>query len=148
MIETEPELVLVRVFRASAEALYRAWTDPAVLQRWLAPGPCLVEHAQTDLRVGGLFELRTLGPDGERHRISGRYQTLEPARRIVKSWVYEGPLDLMRGVETLLRIDISPLEGGSTELRLTHGRIARSDVRAAYQEDWPSCFDKLAQVLH
>ena len=148
MFETEPDVVLVRVFRASAEALYRAWTDPVVLQRWLAPGPCTVEHAQTDLRVGGRFELRTLGPAGERHRISGRYKALEPARCILKSWIYDGPLDLMPGVETLLRIDLRPLDEDSTELRLTHSRITRADVRAAYEGDWPSCFDKLAPALH
>jgi len=148
MTESEPQIELVRVFRASAEALYRAWTNPAVLQRWLAPGPCIVEQAQTDLRVGGRFELRTLGPDGARHRISGRYEALEPARRILKSWIYDGPLDLMPGVETLLRIDLRPLDEDSTELRLTHSRITRADVRAAYEADWPSCFDKLAPALH
>jgi uncharacterized protein YndB with AHSA1/START domain len=148
MSETEPEVVLIRTFRASAEALYDAWTDPALLQRWLAPGPCVVEHAETDLRIGGRFELRTRSPNGDRHRISGRYRTLQRGRLILKTWIYDGPLDLLSGAETLLRIDFAPLEGGSTELRLTHSRITRPDVRAAYREDWPSCFDKLPLVLN
>lgn len=148
MGETEPALVLARVFRASCASLYRAWTDPIMIQRWLAPGLNIVEQAETDLRVGGHFLLRTRGPAGAEHRIAGRYQVLEPDRRIVQTWIYDGPLDLLRGEETLLQIEFTPLEGGSSEMRLTHRRIARVDVREAYRADWPSCFDKLDPVFH
>ncbi|MCJ2033413.1 SRPBCC domain-containing protein [Methylobacterium sp. J-068] len=148
MSETEPVVSVVRVFRAPCAAVYRAWTDPVVLQRWLAPGANIVEHAETDLRIGGRFSLRTRGPDGTQHRITGRYRALEPGRHILQTWVYDGPLDLLRGEETLLQIDLTPLPGGSTEMRLTHRRITRADIRAAYAQDWPSCFDKLDPVLH
>ncbi|MGE7157695.1 SRPBCC family protein, partial [Methylorubrum rhodesianum] len=105
---------------------YQAWTDPRTIQRWLAPGANVVEQAESDLRVGGHLRLQTRGPDGRQHRISGRYQELEPGRRIVQTWIYDG----------------------SSEMRLTHRRIGRADVREAYRQDWPSCFDKLDPVLH
>jgi uncharacterized protein YndB with AHSA1/START domain len=148
MNDTEPAVVLVRTFRASCERLYRAWTDPLMIQRWLAPGANVVEQAETDLRVGGHFRLQTRGSDGVKHRISGRYQELEPGRRIVQTWIYDGPLDLLPGEETLLQIDFTPQDDGTSEMRLTHKRIGRADVREAYEEDWPSCFDKLDPVLH
>ncbi|SOR32143.1 protein of unknown function [Methylorubrum extorquens] len=91
MTDTEPAVVLVRTFRATCDKLYQAWTDPVMIQRWLAPGPNVVEQAETDLRVGGRFRLQTRGPDGAEHRISGCYRELEPARRIVQTWIYDGP---------------------------------------------------------
>jgi uncharacterized protein YndB with AHSA1/START domain len=148
MTDTEPAVVLTRVFQASCARLYQAWTDPVMLQRWLAPGANVVERADVDLRVGGRFQLQTRGPDGARHRISGHYQVLEPDRRIVQTWIYDGPLDLLRGEETLLQIDLTPREDGTSEMRLTHKRMARADVREAYRADWPSCFDKLESVLN
>ena len=148
MTDTEPAVVLVRIFRASCERLYQAWTDPRTIQRWLAPGANVVEPAESDLRVGGHLRLQTRGPDGRQHRISGRYQELEPGRRIVQTWIYDGPLDLLPGQETLLQIDFTPRDDGSSEMRLTHRRIGRADVREAYRQDWPSCFDKLDPVLH
>lgn len=148
MSETEPAVVLVRVFRAPCAEVYRAWTDPTMLQRWLVPGANIVEHAETDLRVGGQFLLRTCSPNGDRHRITGQYHALETGRHILQTWTYHGPLDLLAGEETLLQIDLSPLKDGSTEMRLTHRRLARADVREAYVQDWPSCFDKLGLILH
>ncbi|KQP80287.1 SRPBCC domain-containing protein [Methylobacterium sp. Leaf117] len=148
MSETEPAVVIVRVFRAPCAEVYRAWTDPTLLQRWLAPGANIVEHAETDLRVGGSFLLRTRSPDGAQHRITGCYRALEPGRHILQTWSYDGPLTLLCGEETLLQIDLTPLDSGSTEMRLTHRRIALAELRDAYAQDWPSCFDKLEPLLH
>lgn len=148
MNDTEPAVVLVRTFRASCERLYRAWTDPLMIQRWLAPGANVVERAETDLWVGGRYRLQTRGPDGTEHRISGCYRELEPGRRILQTWIYDGPLDLLPGEETLLQIDFTPQDDGTSEMRLTHRRIAHDDVRDAYRGDWPSCFDKLAPLLN
>lgn len=147
MNEIEPAVVLVRVFHAPCAEVYRAWTDPTMLRRWLVPGANIVEHAETDLQVGGCFLLRTRGPDGAQHRITGRYRALQAGRHILQTWIYDGPLDLLRGEETLLQIDLTPLGTGSTEMRLTHKRITRVDVREAYTQDWPSCFDKLDAIL-
>lgn len=147
MTETDPAVVLTRTIRAPCAAVFRAWTDPVLLQRWLAPGANVVEHVETDLRVGGRFLLRSRGPDGTRHGISGRYRAIEPDRHLAQTWIYEGPLDLLPGEETLLCVDLAPLGDTETALRLTHRRIARGDVREAYRGDWPSCFDKLQTAL-
>lgn len=146
--EADPPVVLTRIVGASCAAVFKAWTDPVLLQRWLAPGANVVDHAETDLRVGGAFRLETRSPDGSRHRITGRYQVIEPDRRLVQTWIYDGPLDLLAGEETLLEIELRWLGEQSTELRLTHRRLRRADIRKGYRGDWPSCFDKLDRVLN
>jgi uncharacterized protein YndB with AHSA1/START domain len=54
-----PEYVLERVFDAPHELVWRAWTDPDLLQRWYGLGAETIIH-EFDLRVGGqwLNEMR------------------------------------------------------------------------------------------
>lgn len=145
--EDAPALVLSRTLPGSCAEVFRAWTDPAQLALWLAPGANVVERVEADPRPGGRFLLETRGPDGARHRITGCYRAIDRDRRIVQSWIYDGPLDLLRGVETELEIDIRAAGDRACELVLTHRRIARADVRDAYRADWLTCFDKLATAL-
>ena len=49
-----PEYKLDRVFDAPGEMLWRAWTDPELLQRWYGPGVESVIH-QFDLEPGGAW---------------------------------------------------------------------------------------------
>ncbi len=49
-----PEYILDRVFDAPREMVWRAWTDPDLLQRWYGPGVETVIHA-FDLEPGGMW---------------------------------------------------------------------------------------------
>lgn len=49
-----PEFVLDREFNAPRELVWRAWTDPALLQRWYGPGVETVIH-EFDLEPGGVW---------------------------------------------------------------------------------------------
>src|SRR3546814_5537758 len=47
---SDRELTLTRVYDAPPETLYRAWTDPAMLKRWIAPRPYETVRAEMDVR--------------------------------------------------------------------------------------------------
>ena len=47
-----PEYKLERVFEAPREMVWRAWTDPDLLQRWYGPGVETIIH-EFDLTLGG-----------------------------------------------------------------------------------------------
>lgn len=49
-----PEYVLDRVFDAPREMVWRAWTDPDLLNRWYGPGADTIIH-QFDLEPGGMW---------------------------------------------------------------------------------------------
>ncbi|MBN3788427.1 SRPBCC family protein [Burkholderia sp. Ac-20353] len=65
---TEPaetrDLVINRELRAPRAALWRAWTDPELLQQWWCPKPWTTEVRAFDLRPGGAFHTFMRGPDG------------------------------------------------------------------------------------
>lgn len=49
-----PEYVLDRTFDALREMVWRAWTDPKLLQRWYGPGAETTIH-KFDLKPGGMW---------------------------------------------------------------------------------------------
>jgi uncharacterized protein YndB with AHSA1/START domain len=49
-----PEYSLGRVFEAPRNLVWRAWTDPKIIQHWYGPGVETVIH-EFDLKPGGLW---------------------------------------------------------------------------------------------
>ena len=58
------DLVLERTLKAPRALVWRAWTDPALLKQWFAPRPYEITELDLDLRPGGVFRIRMVGPDG------------------------------------------------------------------------------------
>jgi uncharacterized protein YndB with AHSA1/START domain len=54
-----------RVIKAPREALYRAFTDPAALAAWLAPGEMTGKVHEFDARVGGGYRMSLFYPSSE-----------------------------------------------------------------------------------
>ena len=57
------ELELQRVIRAPRHELWRAWTEPALLERWWTPAPTQTRVEVLDVRPGGGFVTR-MSDDG------------------------------------------------------------------------------------
>ena len=60
----EFDLVLERTLDAPVELVWKAYTDPEHLKRWFAPRPYEISEIDLDLRPGGIFRIRMVGPDG------------------------------------------------------------------------------------
>src|SRR4030095_11410861 len=58
------DLVLERTLNAPRDLVWRAWTDPKLLKQWFAPKPYEISELEMDLRPGGIFRIRMVGPDG------------------------------------------------------------------------------------
>ena len=58
------DLVLERTIDAPIDLVWRAYTDPDHLKRWFAPRPYEITECDLDLRPGGVFRIRMVGPDG------------------------------------------------------------------------------------
>ena len=60
----ETDLVLERTLDAPVELVWKAYTDPEHLRQWFAPKPYEISEIEMDLRPGGIFRIRMVGPDG------------------------------------------------------------------------------------
>src|SRR2546423_1450680 len=82
-----------KFIKVTPEALYRAFTDPAALAVWLAPGDMTGEIHRFDHRVGGGYQMSLYYPASEtmapgktaarEDRYTARFMELTPPRRIV-----------------------------------------------------------------
>lgn len=141
-----PPVVRVRTLRAPAERVFAAWTDAALLGRWLAAHHCVVTEVSADARVGGAYRIVVAEPDGSVHVTTGEYRELVPGERVVMTWRYDGPHGPDRE-PSLLTVELREVEPGTTELTLTHERARDLRSRELLAAGWPTCLDKLERLL-
>lgn len=135
-------LQLRRTFRAPRERVFRAWTSPEELKRWHAPPPSTTPLVELDLRVGGKYRIHMRAPDGAEHHAVGVYREIDPPKKLVFTWSWEGG-DMNDTLVTVEFLD----RGATTELVLTHELFPNDDVSAKHEAGWSAALDKLAQVL-
>lgn len=63
-MSSENDLVLERTLDAPIDLVWLAYTDPEHLKQWFAPKPYEITECELDLRPGGVFRIRMVGPDG------------------------------------------------------------------------------------
>jgi uncharacterized protein YndB with AHSA1/START domain len=88
-----------RFIQAPPEAVYRAFTDPAALPKWLAPGDMTGDVYSFDGTVGGGYQMSLYYPSsdetlrgkttGREDRFSARFVELDPPARIVEDIVFD-----------------------------------------------------------
>ncbi|SIQ71574.1 Uncharacterized conserved protein YndB, AHSA1/START domain [Rhizobium sp. RU20A] len=77
------ELVLTRLIPVTRSALYRCWTEPALLTRWFTPEPWKTVEADLDVRAGGHSRVVMLSPEGERFPSEGVYLEVVENEKLV-----------------------------------------------------------------
>lgn len=85
-LKTEGErfVVITRRFAAPPEAVYRAHTDAALMQRWmLGPEGTTMPVCISEPRLGGRIRCEWKMPNGGGFHLTGEYLELEPFSRIV-----------------------------------------------------------------
>ena len=82
MAETN-DLVLERVLDAPRELVWRAWSEPEHLKSWWAPRPYRTVECEMDLRPGGIFYTRMVGPEDFDSPIHGCFLEVVPGEKAV-----------------------------------------------------------------
>jgi uncharacterized protein YndB with AHSA1/START domain len=77
------ELELTRLFRAPPAALWRCWSEPALIAKWWAPSPVLTREVVLDLRAGGQLRATQQTPDGAQDVTEYCILAVEPGTLIV-----------------------------------------------------------------
>jgi uncharacterized protein YndB with AHSA1/START domain len=133
-------LVVRRTIAASAERLFRAWTEPAQLMQWWGPATARCSKAELDLRVGGKYRLANTFPDGRVVYIVGAFERISPPRELVYTWRLEGVGEADERVT--VRFEGS---GQTTEVIVIHERISSPKMRDGHAHGWESCLDGLGR---
>lgn len=120
-------LVVERDLQASPAAVYRAWTEE--FDAWFAtPGLIRMRAAEGEPFV---FLVEHEGQVAHHY---GRFLNLEPDRLVELTWV-TGRMGT-EGAETVVTVELEPIDSGGTHLRLTHaGFYDQADVKR-HDEAW------------
>ncbi len=90
------ELVIARLLEAPREAVFRCWSDPALIVKWFTPPPWKTVEAVMDVRPGGSSLIVMEGPDGTRMPNPGVFLDAVENERLVftdaftAAWVPSG----------------------------------------------------------
>ena len=112
-----------KFIKATPEALYRAFTDPAALAVWLAPGDMTGEVHRFDYRVGGAYQMSLYYPASEttsrgktsarEDRFTARFVELTPPSRIVQAITFDSVDPAFSG-EMIMVVAFEAKDGGTT----------------------------------
>lgn len=135
---------LHRVLRTTPEKLYRAFTEPEALTRWLPPNGFVARLHQMDAKVGGGYRMSFINfGTGHGHSFSGKYLELVPHSRIRYSNAFEDP-NLPGTMQTTVTLK-AVLVG--TEIQVTQEGIpAPIPVEACYL-GWQESLEHLARLV-
>jgi uncharacterized protein YndB with AHSA1/START domain len=122
---TEP-FVMSRVFDASRERVWRAWTDVEQLKRWWGPKGFTVAHCTLDLQPGGRMHYCLRGPDGSEMWGKFAYREVVAPERLV--WVNSFS-DKDGGTTIHPMMPTWPREMLSTALFEEHGKGTKLTIR-------------------
>ena len=79
----ENSVSLVRIINAPVEVVFAAWTDAALMQRWLAPERSVRTAVEVDAEphVGGRYRIVVIGP-GDLLVTAGEYREVVPGKSL------------------------------------------------------------------
>ena len=130
-------LTITRIYDASREAVWRAWTEPAQIAAWWGKRGWRtpVSSVTLDLRPGGAFRLASINEaDGREMRHDAVYREIVPPERLV----------FARG-EEVATVTLTDLGDGRTEMTF-HTTAVVGETAAGGMS---SAFDRLGeQVAH
>ena len=135
---TRAGFTIERTLAAPAERVFRAWTDPEELIRWLSPSPD--GSAEVDLRVGGRFRIVMSG-GGREIEHTGEYREVEAPHRLVFTWVSE-----FTDGESVVTVEMHPITGSRTRLVLSHERLPVEHAKS-HEQGWGTFVEALKEHL-
>jgi len=137
-----PSLTLQRHINASPSKVFRAWTDPQQIVKWMHPVGCDVTHVEMDLKTGGRLRIVMRAPDGEIHDISGVFREVVVDERLVYSWAFHTTAER----ESLVTFSLKP-DGAGTWLTLTHEQFFDEAARDSHRGGWLDALDGLERYF-
>lgn len=130
-----------KTIHAPVAAVWRAWTTPDMLRRFMSDGSA-PDRFECDVRVGGTFVMdMAFGGSTVHHK--GEYLEVDPPRRLKFTWwsPYSPP-----DVHPTVTIDFVD-RGGSTDVVLVHEGQLDEPSRASHEAGWQDFLDNTGAAI-
>lgn len=155
------DLVLTRVFDASVERVWEAWTRPEFVKQWWGPTGFTCPIAEMDVREGGRSLVCMQAPEefgGQKMYNTWTYSGVVPNKQLDyilnftdKDWNVLNPaeLGLPEGIPRDVPHEITFKESGSgkTEVTVKEFGYATEEVVEQSRQGMEQCLDKMAAIF-
>ncbi|RPJ77494.1 MAG: SRPBCC domain-containing protein [Alphaproteobacteria bacterium] len=81
--EESPLVIMTRFFNAPVEWVWKAWSDPEIIEQWWGPTGYTSKYACMEFREGGKYFFDMEGSDGKVIWSTGTYEEIIPYEKIV-----------------------------------------------------------------
>lgn len=152
-IDPTLDLTVQRVIRAPRQAVWRAWTDPALLAQWWIPAPAVARVDRLEVRPGGGF-VTSMSEDGSTfgQHTDSIFVVVEHECRLVftnavdSAWRPAAPDPISMTAEIIF---VDHPEGTNYRAIVRHGDPAQRDRHAelGFYDGWGSVTEALARLV-
>jgi len=143
-------LEIERVINAPRGAVWRCWTEPALLKQWYCPKPWSVPEADFDLRPGGRMNTVMQGPEGERIENRGIWLEVVEGEGLTFTDAYtEGFVPCENAFMTgFVRLSDAPNDATRVVWGARHVREAdkRKHLDMGFEQGWTAASAQLADL--
>jgi uncharacterized protein YndB with AHSA1/START domain len=141
-------LLMSRVFPASCDLVFKAWSSAEHIRQWFSPAGCSVPEAEVEFRRGGVFNLCMRLPDGTDHWVRATFLDVVPPDRLV----FAGAVSCA-GIERFFgrtTVTFEPTGFGTKMTVQQEYDVRDPDFIGAIEgasEGWRTTLDKLGHLL-
>ena len=153
---SDTDLMLERILDAPRDMVWKALTTPELMKQWWAPKPFETPEIEIDLKPGGIFYARMVGPDFEHKGADCVLEVVEGVRLVWTTALGPGfrPKDLGDAADctAFAFTAVMMLEdaGGKTLYRAValhrNARDSAAHATMGFEPGWGICADQLGEV--
>ena len=84
------EIYISCEFSAPVEKVWKAFTEPDLIEKWIAPKPWTAKTKVMDFTVGGIWLYAMVGPEGQKHWSYAEFTAIETGSAISSTNMFFG----------------------------------------------------------
>ncbi len=135
-------LSIFRMIDAPCPLVFKVWTTPEHMARWLGPKDFSAHAISLDFRPGGAWSAVIRSPEGEEYPMGGIYREITENSRIVFTFRWTGE----DGPDTLVTVTFEDMDG-KTRLTFAQTPFDTIESRDSHTEGWGECLDRLVAYI-
>jgi uncharacterized protein YndB with AHSA1/START domain len=142
---TPESIVLTRVFNASRQLVFDAFTKPELLKRWFGPRGWSLVVCEVDFRVGGGFRFVLRSHEGQQMGMRGIYREIDTSFRSVHTESF----DDLPGEANVIT-ELTEREGKTVltaTITYTSQQVRDAVIHSGMEHGAAESYDRLAELL-
>ena len=150
---TAKTIHISREFNAPVEKLWKAWTEPALIEQWIAPKPWTAETKTWDFTVGGVWLYAMVGTEGQKHWVYAEFTAIEPGSAFSTTGMFCDPdgNPVAAAPKSYRDTKFTAIEGNRSKVESVITFEDESTIKwfveGGFKEGTTATFDQLDQML-